>query len=159
MKIMLYDKLDREIIKFLQGSLPLESRPYAELAEHLQVSEEEIVARIGSLADRGIIRRLGAVLRHQRAGYRVNAMVAWKTDVSNQDRSGQIMAEFPQVSHCYLREVPPDFAYNLFSMIHARSEEELKHLVAEISLRTGLDDYLVIRSIKEMKKVSMEYYR
>ncbi len=159
MKIMLYDELDQQIIKFLQGDLPLESHPYAELAQRLQISEEEIIVRIGSLADRAIIRRIGAVLRHQQAGYRVNAMVAWRTDISNQDRSGQIMAEFEQVSHCYLRQVPSDFGYNLFSMIHARSEEELRHLLSEISAQTGLKEYLVIRSIREMKKVSMEYYR
>jgi len=155
---MLYDELDREIIKFLQGDLPLEPHPYAGLAERLQVSEEEIVARIGSLVDRAIIRRMGAVLRHQRAGYKVNAMVAWKTNLNNQDRCGQIMAEYEQVSHCYLRQVPPGFDYNLFSMIHARSRQELDDLVMEISVRTGLEEYVVIRSIKEMKKVSMEYY-
>ena len=52
---MLYDELDREIIKFLQGDLPLEPHPYAGLAERLQVSEEEIVAAAQAAAVHDVI--------------------------------------------------------------------------------------------------------
>lgn len=158
MKIMPYDEMDREILRFIQGDIPLRSRPYQELAEHLGLSEDEVVSRIDSLIKRGVIRRMGAILRHQKAGYSVNAMTAWRVDAAQADRAGQIMADFAEVSHCYLRQVPPEFGYNLFAMLHARSEAELNQIIGEMSDRTGLKDYSVYRSIKEYKKVSMEYF-
>jgi len=152
-----FDSVESEIIKLLQSDLPLESRPYQLLSEKLGISEEEIVARINILQEKGLIRRLGAVLRHQQVGYTVNAMVAWKTDESRVDEVGKVIAGYSSVSHCYLRQVPKEFEYNLFSMIHSRSEEELVQILKRIADRTGVQDYVVIRSIRELKKVSMTY--
>ena len=42
-------------------------------------------------------------------------------------------------------------------MIHARSDEKLLELIVAISEKTGLDDYQVIRSLREFKKASMKY--
>ncbi len=155
---MAYDHIERGIIKFLQADIPLAPRPYRYLSEELGCSEEEIISRIIKMKNRGLIKRLGAVLRHQKAGFTVNAMVAWKVDENTKDQAGQIMADFNEVSHCYLREVPEDFGYNLFSMIHARSEEELSELIDNIARQTGLKDYIIIRSVKEYKKTSMKYF-
>ena len=104
-----------------------------------------------------MIRRFAAILRHYNAGFKVNAMVAWKVAVADADRVGTIMAGFDEVSHCYLREVPAEFGYNLFSMIHARSTEQINTLLEELAFRTGISDYMIIKSIRELKKVSMEY--
>lgn len=149
--------IDREIIKFIQGDLPIESHPFLSLAQQLNLSEDEIIARIKVLQEKGMIRRFAAILSHYRAGFTANAMVAWRVEELAADSAGAIMAEYKEVSHCYLRDVPKEFGYNLFSMIHAGSEEELKNLVEDIAWRTGLDNYVVIKSIKELKKVSMKY--
>jgi DNA-binding Lrp family transcriptional regulator len=149
--------IDREIIRFIQGDIPVESRPFASLADTLDLSEEEIVERVKNLQDQGVIRRFAAILRHYNAGFNVNAMVAWKVALEDADRVGKIMAGFNEVSHCYLREVPEEFGYNLFSMIHARSNEQIDTLLNELSSRTSISDYVVIRSIRELKKASMEY--
>lgn len=151
------DKLDKAIIRMMQSDIPLSERPYRELARNHSASEEEIVERIKIMLEKGIIRRLGAVLRHQRAGYRANAMVAWKTDISCADEAGQIMAGFPEISHCYFREVPASFDYPLFSMIHARNEEELEKTIARIARATGIMDYQVLKTQRELKKTSMKY--
>lgn len=158
MKTMPYDEVDKVILKFIQGDLPVESRPYQGLARELGLTEAEVVSRINHLKEQGIIRRVGAILRHQKAGFAVNAMTAWKVDVSQADGVGKILAGFDQVSHCYLRQVPPEFGYNLFAMVHAHDEDELDRLVNEMSILTGIDDYCVYHSIKEYKKVSMVYF-
>lgn len=151
------EKLDRQILQFIQGDLPLVSNPFAELAKSLDVAEEDIVKRIKSLQEVGIIRRFGAVLRHQKAGYNTNAMVAWLVDEKDADRIGNLMAEHTQISHCYLREVPEEFGYNLFTMIHAKSQPQLDDIIEYIAKLTGLNDYKVLKSLKELKKVSMKY--
>lgn len=155
---MNYDELDAKIIQLLQGDLPLTSRPFAQLAQSLELSESELLDRIRALQDKGIIRRWGAVLRHQQAGYRSNAMVAWQADADKADKCGEIMAGVKEISHCYLREVPADFNYALFTMIHARDEQELAETIAKVSALTGLQEYAVLKSTREFKKVSMQYF-
>lgn len=155
--IRMKTNINREIIKFIQGDIPVESHPFASLADRLNLSEEEIVDRIRDLQDQGVIRRFAAILRHYNAGFNVNAMVAWKVAVEDADRVGQIMAGFDEVSHCYLRDVPEEFGYNLFSMIHARSDEQIIALLRQLASRTGLSNYIIIKSVRELRKVSMEY--
>ncbi|HPF20816.1 MAG TPA: Lrp/AsnC family transcriptional regulator [Syntrophomonas sp.] len=156
--MMYEDEKIRRIIQFLQGDIPLESRPFQKLAVDLEISEEEVLERIQDLQKQGVVRRWGAVLRHQQAGYTCNAMVAWKVGPIEADRAGEAMAEFHEVSHCYLREVSADFGYNLFSMVHARSQTDLAETISRIADVTGLDDYVVLNSIRELKKVSMRFF-
>ena len=87
----------------------------------------------------------------------VNAMAAWKVEPEKADLAGRQMAEFPEVSHCYLRQVPNSFPYNLFTMIHARSDAQLSEIIARAADETELNDYLIIKSLKEYKKASMKY--
>jgi DNA-binding Lrp family transcriptional regulator len=152
------DEIDKHIIAFIQGDIPLESRPYNKLADKLRISEDEVQARIHKMMSKGLLRRFGAVLRHQKAGFDSNAMVAWGVEEEEADEKAQLMAGHDEVSHCYLRETPPEFGYNLFTMIHARNEKELQAIISRISSETGLSRYTVIKSIKEFKKTSMTYY-
>ncbi|MDD2619791.1 MAG: AsnC family transcriptional regulator [Syntrophomonadaceae bacterium] len=154
---MQYDDIDQEILKLVQGDLALESRPYLKLARKIRISEEEIAERIRMMQNRGLIRRFGAVLRHQKAGYTVNAMTAWKVDPEEAEPAGTIMATYSQISHCYLRDVVPEFDYNLFAMIHVKSDKELSQLLGDISRSTGIKNYTVLKSIREFKKQSMQY--
>ncbi|NLB89337.1 MAG: Lrp/AsnC family transcriptional regulator, partial [Syntrophomonadaceae bacterium] len=142
---------------FIQGDIPLTENPFRELAEKINLSEEEIINRIKNMQEIGIIRRFGAVLRHQKAGYNTNAMVAWLVDEKDADRVGKLMAEHPRISHCYLREVPEEFGYNLFTMIHATSVQQLHDTVEYISNQVDLKSYKILNSLKELKKVSMKY--
>jgi DNA-binding Lrp family transcriptional regulator len=155
--IKMKTNIKREIIRFIQGDIPIESRPFASLADTLDLSEEEIVEHIKELKDEGVIRRFAAILRHYNVGFKVNAMVAWKVAIEDADRVGMIIAGFDEVSHCYHRDVPEEFGYNLFSMIHARSDERINTLLKELVSRTGISDYIIIKSVRELRKVSMEY--
>ena len=154
---MKYDDIDAKIIQFLQEDILIESNPWAGLALSTDISEAELLERIRNLQAQGIIRRWGAVLRHQKAGYRCNAMVAWQVKPEQADRAGEIMADMKEISHCYLRDVPADFNFPLFSMVHARDEQELENVISLISELTDLHDYAVLRSVREFKKVSMRY--
>lgn len=153
-----HDDIDKQIITFIQYDIPLEPRPYKHLADNLGISEYDIVVRIRKLISNSILRRFGAVLRHQKAGYDSNAMVAWQAEKEEADTAGELMAGFSEVSHCYLRETSPEFGYNLFTMIHARNEEDLQEIVTRLSNASGLKEYTMIKSLHEFKKISMTYY-
>ena len=151
------NKAVKKIIKELQGDLPLVSRPYLELAKRIDLTEQEVITIIGELLEEGLLRRLGAVLRHQKAGYDANAMVAWKVPKEESDRVGNLLAANPRVSHCYWRETPVEWPFNLFTMIHARRQEELQKLIQELSQKIGIEEYKVIKSVRELKKTSVQY--
>jgi DNA-binding Lrp family transcriptional regulator len=154
---MKYDKKEMPIIQFLQADIPLQSHPFKELAANLAMSEVEVLKKVTALQTRGIMRRWGAVLQHHKAGYTANAMVAWQVDPARADQVGEIMAGMTQISHCYLREVCADFDYNMFSMVHARNAQELDNTIRRVAELTGLDDFTVLKSVREFKKVSMRY--
>lgn len=154
---MMHDSIDIAIIALIQGDLPLDPHPFAQLSQQLGIEVDQILQRIEQMRTDGVLRRWGAVLRHQQAGYIANAMVAWKVDPDKADEAGWQMAGFQEISHCYLRSVPAVFPYNLFTMCHARSEEQLQELINRAAAQTGLNDFVIIKSLREFKKTSMTY--
>ena len=149
---------DIALIRLLQEDLPAGLEPYVELAEELGWTSEEVVLRTRALQEMGALRRFGAVLRHQRAGFTTNAMGVWQVPPDRAVLAGEIMAGFRAVSHCYQRPTLPDWPYNLFTMIHGRSAEECSQVMRGIARATGLNRYNMLFSIKELKKSSMKYF-
>jgi DNA-binding Lrp family transcriptional regulator len=152
------DEVDKKVIQLIQGDLPLERRPFGVLAEKAGISEEEFVERVASLKKRGIIRRFGATLRHQEAGFSSNAMVAWIVPEERIEEVGKAMAKFRAVTHCYQRKTVKAWPYNLYTMIHGDDREECRELAKKMSRKAGIQDYILLFSEKEFKKTSMKYF-
>jgi DNA-binding Lrp family transcriptional regulator len=152
------DDLERRIIHYLQGDLPVTARPFAVLASKVGISEEELLQRIKVLKEQGTLRRFGATLRHQLAGFRANAMVAWYVPEDNMDEIGPLMATFKEVSHCYQRRIQGKWRYNLFTMIHGKSKKDCQNTARRIAEDTGIKDYVLLLSLKEYKKTSPKYF-
>ena len=152
------DEIDKKIINLIQGDLPLDKRPFAVMAEKIGLSEEVFINRISDLKKRGVIRRFGATLRHQKAGFSSNAMAAWLVPDDRVDEIGRIMAEFREVTHCYQRKPQKDWKYNLYTMIHGNNREQCFSIAQQISKSTGIIEYKLLFSEKEFKKTSMEYF-
>jgi DNA-binding Lrp family transcriptional regulator len=152
------DETDKRIIQLIQGDLPLDVRPFAVLAEKLGIGEDELIDRVKSLKQRGVIRRFGATLRHQEAGFSANAMVAWMVPEERIEEVGSAMAAFREVTHCYQRQSRKDWKYNLYTMIHGDSEEQCYRIAEKMSAETGMTDYVLLFSEKEFKKTSMRYF-
>jgi len=155
---MVISDLDKKIIIALQEDLPLSPHPYRELAEGLGIEEELLLSKIQTYLDEGILRRLGAALKHRRIGYQFNAMVVWRVEPHLTKEVGKIMAGFKEVSHCYERPTYPQWPYNIFTMIHGESREECESIVTGIAKSTGLSDYQLLYSSRELKKSSMKYF-
>lgn len=124
------DEADRRLLAAIQHGLPLTTRPYAEIAEKLGISEAEVVARLAWLREAGVIRRFGVVVRHHELGYSANAMVVWDVPDRQVAELGHCLAGFDFITLCYRRPRHlPQWRYNLYCMIHGKSREEvLAHL-------------------------------
>ena len=66
--ILMLTELEKKVIASIQGDISITERPFLEIAENLGVPEETVLDTLRDLAERGIIRRFGATLRHQKSG-------------------------------------------------------------------------------------------
>jgi DNA-binding Lrp family transcriptional regulator len=85
-------------------------------------------------------------------------MAVWICPEERIEEVGRVMASFKAVSHCYRRPTYEDWPYPLFTMIHGQSEHDCLTVVNEISNATGLDEYALLYSTKEYKKVRVQYF-
>ena len=128
------------------------------------------------------MRRFGAILRHQDAGFPCNAMVCFRLDEKrmtsgecelnemlaesrhSEDRrdeeSSKILALAKQhyISHCYERPSFENFPYNLYAMMHAQTPEELDAYIKESVALLDNPEYVVLHSLKELKKTSFRFF-
>ena len=149
---------DKEIIKALQGDFPLCEEPYKILAAQVGISEEEFLRRVRELVDEKKIRKMGAVLRHREVGFNANALCAWQVPPDKLDETAQIMISHAAVSHCYDRTPAPNWNYNLYTMIHAKTRQECEKIINELSTLTGVTNYKILYTKKEWKKTGMKYF-
>ena len=132
---------DRAILQHLTEGLAIAPRPYRDLALALNRTEAEVCDRIKTLIGAGIISRLGVIVRHRALGWRANAMVVWDIAPEQITDAGPCLAALPGVTLCYERRpVPGQWPYRLYNMIHARSRDEAKRILARAHALTCLRD-------------------
>ncbi len=117
----------------LQGSLPFEENPYEAIGKILGVSEDEVIERLKTLKASNRLKRISAILRHQKSGYTSNAMVVFKTEAAMTETIGKELALSPLVSHCYERKTYERWPYNLYAMLHSREEYEIEAFVESVN--------------------------
>jgi siroheme decarboxylase len=152
------NELEKKVIAAIQGDIPICDRPYRELAHRIGLSEETLLATLTDLRRRDLIRRFGATLRHQKSGYSANAMGAWQVPEARVEEVGRIMAACRQISHCYRRNPSGDWPYNLYTMIHAQSEDACWEIARGIADQTAVKKFTLLFSRRELKKTSMTYF-
>jgi len=149
--------LEKQLVQELQTEIPLVSRPFLALAQKLNLSEDEVLAKIKDLAVQGLIRRFGATVNHQRVGYMVNAMVVWQIPEEQIEEAGKILASFPEVTHCYARPAQPEWPYNLYTMIHGKTHQECHKIINRLIRAAEIKNYCALFTVAELKKSKMKY--
>ena len=151
------DPFDRALVRWLQsdavGEHPFHDAACAiglEIGD-LAVSEAQVIDRVLDLKALGIVRRYGAFVQHRKLGYAYNGMTVWRVDEDAVSEAGRRFASLPYVSHCYSRKSTPEWPYNLYAMVHAKTQEELDAFVREMSASCGLAPRVLL-STKEYKK-------
>ena len=150
-------KLDKTIIGFISQDIPLVKEPFRGLAHKLGINEETLLGRIKSYKKSGLMRKFSASLNHRKAGFKHNVMVVWNIPERSVNKAGNLMASFPEVSHCYERKRARRWDYNLYSMIHGRTRKRCLEVIGDISGKIGCKDYGVLFSSSEYKKSAARY--
>jgi len=153
-----YDELDISVIRALQGNMAVVSEPYAAAAERVNMSQESFLAHLSGMQERGLLRRVAAILYHRRAGFSANGMGVWKVPEEQILDIGRRMACVRGVSHCYQRPTYADWPYSVFTMAHGRSKQECDAVLDAIAEQTGIHERATLYSSTEFKKIRLLYF-
>lgn len=140
------DDIDKTILNRIQSDFPVATRPYLEIANELNLSEEEVLQRISHLKSRGIIRRIGGNFVPGKLGF-VSTLCAGKVPEDRVDEFAGVVNSYPGVTHNYVR----DNSYNVWFTFIASSMTEIKQNLKEISQKTGVTDILNLPATKVFK--------
>jgi len=146
---------DREFIDAAAKGLNIEAEPFAPLATRLNMSVDEVIARLKRLIDEGKVRRFAASVRHQPMGYSFNAMVIARTDEQNLEAVGQKAKAIDVVSHCYQRSHPDGDPFCIYIMMHGRDKETIDAAVMHIERIQNVRGIEICHSVAELKKTSV----
>jgi DNA-binding Lrp family transcriptional regulator len=153
-----YDERDVAVIRATQGDLPVVSEPYVEAAAALGMSVGELLEHMAGMRERGLLRRVAAILYHRRAGFSANGMGVWNVPAERIETVGPRMASYRGISHCYQRPTYADWPYSVFTMAHGRSKEECDAVLDAIADDTQIEERATLYSSTEFKKVRLLYF-
>lgn len=152
-------KKEKEVLGyFSENAVGLSSRPFKKAAFDLNTSESKLIERLRRLQKKGLIRSLRGIVSHHRAGYFQNALIAWRKSSGNgveEQLIKEIFLKDDRISHCYQRKPHRAFNYGIFTMMHARTKNEIEQFVCKTARCWGLD-YEVLFTEKELKKEKLK---
>jgi siroheme decarboxylase len=149
------DALDRRLLAVIENGLPMVLRPFHAVAEHLGLTEAEVIERLRRLTARGVVSRFGCVVHHRALGYTANAMAVWDIPDDAVDAVAERFAGNSRVTLCYRRPRRlSDWPYNLFCMVHAKARRDAYAVIDDLNLvgETGLAPQAVLFSTRCFKQ-------
>ncbi|MFT5756418.1 MAG: DNA-binding Lrp family transcriptional regulator [Alteromonadaceae bacterium] len=124
--------LQQHIIDGYQKGFPLTSEPFKQIAIQLNATEQQVLAAVNDLNQKGVLSRIGPVFNHKKAGASTLAAIAVPPEKI--DKIAGIINQFEQVNHNYARE----HEYNLWFVITAKDWQILNEIIEQIEALTGL---------------------
>lgn len=150
--------LHHSIIRYAQNDIEFVHEPFKKIVDAIGIDYDTFFGALDELQEAGVMRRFASILNHRKAGFSANAMVVWDVDEQNGEMIGEKAAAFSAVSHCYLRPKYPNWPYNLFTMVHGKSEEETNSIIEEMAAEIDAKSHMPLYSSREFKKVRIEYF-
>jgi len=126
------DELDRALINTLQGGFPVCERPYAEVAARLGSDEQTVIARIGSLLERGLLSRFGPMYHAEQMGGALS-LAAMQIPFDDFERVAGIVNSQPQVAHNYER----NHRLNMWFVLATETPDGQQEAITRIERETG----------------------
>ena len=139
-------EFDKAILNAVQGEFPLESRPFAVLAERLHTDETTLIARLTELKRDGYLRRLGAYFDSDALGYR-GTLIALYVSPDKFASVIEAINRYDGITHNYEREGE----YNLWFTLQTASEPLRQKILDEIRSLPGVERMVELRSRKKYK--------
>lgn len=126
------DDLDRRVLSVVQEHFPIDERPYLQIARQIGSTQGEVLDRMKSLLERGIIRDISPVFDLQKLGYR-STLAALSVPRERVEAVAAIVNAREEVTHNYLRAGE----LNMWFTVIAESEAALERALADIEREAG----------------------
>jgi len=130
------DALDRNIINTLQRDFPVCERPFAQLAETLNSTEEELIHRVQTMLDDGLLTRFGPMYNAVNMGGALS-LCAMKVPEDRFDKVTEQVNAFEEVAHNYQR----DHEMNMRFVLATETQQDLNNTLEAIEKVTGIKVY------------------
>ncbi len=127
------DAADRRIVNGLQGGFPIAERPFAEAAARLDLTEDELIERLGKLLAEGRLSRFGPLYNAERLGGAVT-LAAMAVPEAEFDRVAEVVNAHPEVAHNYARA----HRFNMWFGISTDRPQHIDEVIEAIEEETGL---------------------
>jgi len=144
------------ILSKLQNDLELIAEPFDFLCSEA-LDKKDVLEIITELIDKGVIRRIAAVVDHRKLGFVANVLFCSKVPQDRIVEAGNRLARFTAVSHCYERETFEDWPYNLFAMMHSPSMGRIQHVIDKFIEAEKIDSFELLPTAAELKKQPVEH--
>ncbi|NOQ14589.1 MAG: AsnC family transcriptional regulator [Methyloprofundus sp.] len=130
------DNIDRNIINTLQDGFPICTSPYKQLAQDLNISEQELITRLKKLLETGVLSRFGPMYHAEQMGGALS-LAAIKAPEKDFDNIAETINAFPEVAHNYARE----HALNMWFVLATETPQQIQQVISKIEEKTGLTVY------------------
>ncbi len=143
------DATDLRILDALKHNIPLVIRPFAAIAERLGIPEQDLLDRLKRLQAEGIVRGISPVVESRHMGLAAATLIALHVPDKRVHGIAAIISSYPEVSHNFRR----DHYYALWFTLSGKNEEDIRRVLAEILLRTGIpdQDVLDLPTVRKLK--------
>lgn len=115
-----------------QHDFPLTDKPFAAIADNLQVSTETVINSLEGLQARGLISRIGAVFRPN--SINASMLAAMAVPEERLEEVAAIVNGHVEVNHNYERE----HYFNLWFVLHAIDDGHIHTALDDIEEKTGI---------------------
>ncbi|MFH1060838.1 MAG: AsnC family transcriptional regulator [Pseudomonadota bacterium] len=140
------DSVDKAILRAVQSRLPVAERPWLELGRALDLSEDEVIARLAALKEKGVIRRIGGNFNSSSLGF-ASTLCAAKVPEDKLAAFVAAVNAFPGVTHNYRRQ----HEYNVWFTFIAETMAEIEENLARLAEQTGVADICSMPSLRIFK--------
>ncbi len=135
-KVADINDVDRNIINQLQQGFPVSSRPFLEMANDLNIAEDELINRIESLLEQGVLTRFGPLFQIENMGGTFS-LAAMKVPHDRFDEVAELVNQLEQIAHNYQRE----HEFNMWFVIATEKPEEISEVIDHIEKITDIKVY------------------
>ena len=130
------DSIDRDIINTLQAGFPICSSPYQQVAQTLNISEQELLNRLKTLLDSGVLTRFGPMYHAEQMGGALT-LAAVQVPAEDFEAIASLINAFPEVAHNYER----NHKLNMWFVLATETPQQIQLIIKQIETQTGLQVY------------------
>jgi len=140
------DVLDQELLNIVQADFPVEHAPFAAVAQRLDSTEAEVIARTARLHDARVIRQLSAIFDTRSLGYQ-STLVAMRLQPDRLEQGAALINEHPGVSHNYRR----NHEFNLWFTLATPPDSDIDATLQRLHELSGAEATRKLQTLKLFK--------